>query len=146
MKVILSQDVKGLGKKGEQKEVAEGYARNFLLPRRLAVEATTANVRQQEELNQRRADRLAKERADAEALQRQLEGLQLEVSVRAGEGGRLFGSVTTGDIARALENEGFRLDKRKIELTEPIKSLGRFRVKVRLQAEVSAALEIWVKE
>ncbi len=146
MKVILSQEVKGLGKKGELKEVAEGYARNYLLPRRLAVEATSANVRQQEELTQRRADKLAKERADAETLRQQLEGLLLEITARAGEGGRLFGSVTAGDIAQALERKGFRLDKRKIELSEPVKSLGRFRVKVRLLAEVNASLEIWVKE
>lgn len=146
MKVILSQDIKGLGKKGDLKEVAEGYARNYLLPRRLAVEATAANVRQQEELIQRRADKLARERSDAEALRHKLEGLKLEMSARAGEGGRLFGSVTAGDIAMALQSKGVGVDKRKIELTEPIKTLGLFRVKVRLQAEVSAVLEIWVKE
>lgn len=146
MKVILFQEIKGLGKKGELKEVAEGYARNYLLPRRLAVEATAANVRQQEALLQRRTERLAKERADAEALRNQLEGLLLEITARAGEGGRLFGSVTAGDIAQALESNGFRVDKRKIELAEPVKSLGRFRVRVRLLSEVSAALEIWVKE
>lgn len=146
MKVILSQEIKGLGKKGELKEVAVGYARNYLLPRRLAVEATAANVRQQEELIQRRTDKLANERADAEALRHQLEGLLLEITARAGEGGRLFGSVTAADIAQALEKKGFRVDKRRIELAEPIKSLGRFRVKVRLLAEVNAALELWVKE
>jgi large subunit ribosomal protein L9 len=146
MKVILSQDIKGLGKKGDLKEVAEGYARNYLLPRRLAVEATAANVRQQEELIQRRADKLARERADAEALRHKLEGLKIEISARAGEGGRLFGSVTAGDIAMALQSRGVGVDKRKIELTEPIKTLGLFHVKVRLQAEVSAALEILVKE
>jgi large subunit ribosomal protein L9 len=146
MKVILSQEVKGLGKKGELKEVAEGYARNYLLPRRLAVEATAANVRQQEALTQRHADKLAKERADAETLKQQLEGLSLEITARAGERGLLFGSVTAGDIALELEKKGFRLDKRKIELAEPVKSLGRFRVKVKLLAEVNAVLEVCVIE
>jgi large subunit ribosomal protein L9 len=146
MKVILSQEIKGLGKKGEVKEVAEGYARNYLLPRSLAVEATAANIRQQEDLLQRRAGKLAKERADAEALRHRLDGLRLELPVRAGEGGRLFGSVTAGDIALALENKGFRIDKRKIDLKEPIKSLGLFRVKVRLLAEIGAVVEVWVKE
>lgn len=146
MKVILSQEIKGFGKKGELKEVAEGYARNYLLPRRLAVEATAANIRQQEDLLQRRADKLARERADAETLRHRLEGLRLEISARAGEGGRLFGSVTAGDIALALESVGFRVDKRKIDLKEPIKSLGLFRIRVRLLAEVSAAVEVWVKE
>lgn len=146
MKVILSQEIKGFGKKGELKEVAEGYARNYLLPRRLAVEATAANIRQQEDLLQRRADKLARERADAETLRHRLEGLRLEISARAGEGGRLFGSVTAGDIALALESLGFRVDKRKIDFNEPIKSLGLFRIRVRLLAEVSAAVEVWVKE
>jgi large subunit ribosomal protein L9 len=146
MKVILSQEIKGLGKKGEVKEVAEGYARNYLLPRSLAVEATAANIRQQEDLLQRRAGKLAKERADAEALRHRMDGLLLELPVRAGEGGRLFGSVTAGDIALALENKGFRVDKRKIDLKEPIKSLGLFRVKVRLLAEIGAVVEVWVKE
>lgn len=146
MKVILSQEIKGLGKRGELKEVAEGYARNYLLPRRLAVEATATNIRQQEDLLQRRADKLAKERSDAETLRHRLEDLRLEIPARAGEGGRLFGSVTAGDIALALESKGIQVDKRKIDLREPIKSLGLFRAKVRLLAEVSAEVEVWVKE
>jgi len=146
MKVILSQEIKGLGKKGEVREVAEGYARNFLLPRGLAVEATSANVRQQQQLLRQQADKLAKERSEAERLRHSLDGLRLEVTVRAGEGGRLFGSVTGGDIAKALDGKGFQVDKRKIEIAEPIKSLGLYQARVRLYAEVSATLEILVQD
>ncbi len=145
MKVILLQDVKELGRKGEIKEVAEGYARNFLLPRGLAVEATPANLKRHQHDEKKKEDRLAKVLAEAEKTAKQLDGMVLEIVARAGEGGRLFGSVTSSDIARELQKKKVTVDRRRIELEEPLKSLGSYRVRVRLHQNVAATLQVIVK-
>lgn len=144
MKVILLQDVKALGKKGDIKEVAEGYARNFLLPRGLAVEASGGHLRQHQQQATAAAGKKAKILADARAVAAKIDGLKLETTARVGEGGRLFGSVTSGDIADLLKKRGFTVDKRKIELSEPIKSLGTFSVRVKLHPDVEAHLQVTV--
>lgn len=145
MKVILLQDVKALGKKGDIKEVAEGYARNFLFPRNLAVEATGGHLKQHQQQERQAADKKAKILADAQKTAEKLNGLQVTVTARAGEGGRLFGSVTSGDVAAALKGRGFTIDKRKIELPETVKSLGAYSVRVKLHPAVEAKLELIVK-
>lgn len=145
MKVILLQDIKSLGKKGEVREVAEGYARNYLIPRGLAVEASGGNLKQHEAQLKRQSEKKARELAEAQNLAAKLGGLVLEIVARTGEAGRLFGSVTAGDIARALENRGFNVDKRKIELSEPIKAIGNYTARVKLYPGVEANLEIRVR-
>lgn len=144
MKVILMQEVKALGKKGEVKEVAEGYARNFLFPRGLAVEASGGYLKQHRQQEQTAAGKKAKVLAEAQKLAGIIDGQSVAITVRVGEGGRLFGSVTTADIAQALKERGFLVDKRKIEMTEPIKSLGTYSVRVRVHAEASATVEVVV--
>ncbi|NLY51569.1 MAG: 50S ribosomal protein L9 [Firmicutes bacterium] len=146
MEVILKQDVKNLGKQGERVKVAEGYARNFLIPRGLAVEATKGNLKHlqhQQKLDQERASR---ERAEAERVKAILDDLNLVIQARSGEGGRLFGSVTSGDITAAVkEAAGIEVDKRKVELEEPIKTVGNHNVKVKLLPGVVANLKIKVE-
>lgn len=144
MKVILMQDVKALGKKGEIKEVAEGYARNFLLPRGLAVEASGGHLKQHQQQENIAAGKKEKILASAKAVAAKMDGCKLEFTARVGEAGRLFGSVTTADIAVLLKQRGFSVDKRKIELSEPIKTLGTFPVRVKLHPEVEAHLEVTV--
>ena len=144
MKVILMQEVKALGKKGEIKEVAEGYARNFLLPRGLAVEASGGHLKQHLQQEQNAAGKKAKALAEAQKQAGKLNGQKVAITVRVGEGGRLFGSVTSADIAQGLKERGFSVDKRKIELTEPIKSLGVYAVRVRVHAEAEATIEVIV--
>src|SRR5690554_5274005 len=114
MKVILQQDVKSLGKKGDLKEVAEGYARNFLLPRKLAVEATEGKLKEHQQQKKKQADKTAKLLEEAKAKAAKLDGRKFEVSMRVGEGGRLFGSVTSADLADLLKKNGFSVNKRKI--------------------------------
>ena len=146
MEVILRQDVKNLGKQGDRIKVAEGYARNFLIPRGLAVEATKGNLKHlqhQQKLDQERASR---ERAEAERVKAILDDLNLVIQARSGEGGRLFGSVTSGDITAAVkEAAGIEVDKRKVELEEPIKTVGNHNVKVKLLPGVVANLKIKVE-
>ncbi|HEX6988352.1 MAG TPA: 50S ribosomal protein L9 [Bacillota bacterium] len=145
MKVILRQDVKALGKSGEVVNVADGYARNYLIPRGLAVEANESNLsslRQQRHREDLKA-RQALERARADAVK--IEGQVLSLRARVGEGGRLYGSITGADVAGALEALlGYRPDKRKIELAEPIRQVGRYEVTVRFHPEVSARVGIHV--
>lgn len=143
MKVILRQDVKKLGKAGEVVNVADGYARNYLIPRGLAVEASDRNLSMLRE-HQRQEDRKA-----AQALEQarrdaaKIESKVVSLAVRAGEGGRLYGSVTNADVAAALKPLlGYRLDKRKIELAEPIRQVGRHEVTVRFHPEVSARVAV----
>lgn len=145
MKVILLQDVKGQGKKGEIKDVAEGYARNYLLPRGLAVEASGGHLKQHKQQEELAAGKKAKVLAAAQAVAAKMDGLNVEIQARVGEGGRLFGSVTSADIASALKKRGFTVDKRKIELMEPIKSLGTFPVRVKLHPDVEVRLEVLVR-
>ncbi|NLM51638.1 MAG: 50S ribosomal protein L9 [Firmicutes bacterium] len=144
MKVILLQDVKKLGKKGEVKEVADGYARNFLLPRKLAVEATPSKMKEYELLQQQQENKEAKILAEAKAQAAQLAGKKFEIAMKVGEGGRLFGSVTSGDLAEKLQKQGFTINKRKIELPENIKSTGTYPVRIKLHPEVEVTIELVV--
>ncbi|ADG07908.1 50S ribosomal protein L9 [Kyrpidia tusciae] len=144
MKVIFLQDIKGQGNAGDIKDVSEGYARNYLLPRKLAVEATQANLRalqtRVEHRQAQEAERLrqAKETAD------KLSGLVVEITAKSGENGRLFGAVTGKQIAEALAAQGLKVDKRKIELEEPIRHPGTVTVQVRLHPEVTADIRVRV--
>jgi large subunit ribosomal protein L9 len=145
MKVILQQEVKNLGKKGDVIETSEGYARNYLLPKKLAIPATAGNVNaaaQQKENEARKAKRLLDE---AKLHAAQLAKLKVTVAVKTGDGGRLFGSVTSKDIADALKNQhGVDLDKRKIELKDALKALGTYPVTIKLHPEASAQIEVEV--
>jgi large subunit ribosomal protein L9 len=144
MKVILQKDVKNLGKKGEAVEVSEGYARNYLVPRGLVVMATDANLRtlkQEQDAKQNRKDR---EKKEAEQLAEKISNMKVKVTAKAGEAGKIFGSVTSADIAAALEKQGVKVDKRKIDLKDPIKVLGEYKVDVRVYQEMSATLTVKV--
>ena len=144
MEVILREDVQSLGKAGALVRVKPGYARNFLLPRGLAFEATEGNKKRILAESKAREARTAQDRAEARAVADQLAGVAVTVQAKAGEGERLFGSVTAQDIAAALERAGHAIDKRKIELPHPIKQLGEHQVPVRLHAEVQAVLRVTV--
>lgn len=144
MKVILEQDVKTLGKKGEVKEVAEGYARNFLFPRGLAVEATGGHLKQHQQHQKLEADKINKVLTAAQNTAAKLEGMNVTITARVGEGGRLFGSVTSADLAAALKEKGFVVDKRKIDLPDAIKSLGSYPFHIKLHPEVEAKLTLIV--
>lgn len=146
MKVILLQDVKGQGKKGQIKEVSEGYAANFLFPKGLARMATEGNVKTLENQNAAEQKRKQKEKEDAIELGKKLEELMVEIKAKAGEGGRLFGAITSKQIAEALSKMGIKIDKRKIELEEPIRSLGVTQIPVKLHTEVKATLKVQVTE
>lgn len=146
MKVIFLQDVKSQGKKGEIKEVSEGYATNFLIPRGLAKPASQGNIKTLEVQKQAEARRKEREKEEAQELAKKLDAITVELTSKAGEGGRLFGSITNKQIAEALEKMGYRIDKRKIALEEPIRSLGVTRVPVKLHPDVSAELKVHVKE
>ena len=147
MKVILQQDVKGQGKKGQMVEVSDGYGRNFLLPRKLAVEATAENVNTMKMQDKAKAARLAEEKAAALAAAEQLKGCQVKIRARAGQGGRLFGSITSKEISEELKvQHGIDVNKSKIVLSDPIKSFGAFEVKCKLGSEVSGAINVLVIE
>jgi len=144
MEVILKEDVVNLGHRGDVVKVADGYGRNFLLPRKLALQATLANKAVIEQMKASAARRSATEKAQAEALVTKLEPVVLTFTRKSGESGQLFGSVTSSDIASELEAKGFEVDRRKIQLNEPIKSLGNFNVAVKLHREVTAHLNVQV--
>ena len=144
MKIILMTDVPSLGHRGELKEVATGYARNFLLPKKLAVPATPGNLQNLEHLKRQRVREEAKARQEADATAARVAGLDLRVTARASEDGRLYGSVTAQDVVDFLERNGVTVEKRRILLEEPIKALGEYRVGVRLHAEVTAELPVTV--
>lgn len=144
MEVILREDVKSLGKSGEMVKVKPGYARNYLLPKGLAYEATEGNRKRIQAESKARGARMAEERTAAEAFAATLRGISLTLSRKAGEGDRLFGSITPQDLADALAQKGHVLDRRKIELEHPIKSLGEHLVPVRLHHEVQAELRVTV--
>ncbi len=146
MKVIFLQDVKGQGKKGQIKDVSEGYARNFLIPKGLVQVATGGNVKQLDQLNKAEEKRKEQEYQDAQALAKEMESLTIELFTKSGEGGRLFGSITSKQIAEALAKKNYKVDKRKIELSEPIRSLGVTKVPVKLHSKVTAELNVHVKE
>jgi len=144
MEVILKEDVANLGHRGDVVKVADGYGRNFLLPRKLALQATLANKAVIEQMKAAAARRSATEKAQAEQLVTKLEPLVLTFTRKSGESGQLFGSVTPSDISAELEAKGFDVDRRKIQLNEPIKSLGNFNVAVKLHREVTAHLKVQV--
>jgi large subunit ribosomal protein L9 len=146
MKVIFLQDVKNQGKKGQVKEVSEGFARNFLIPKGLVQPATGGNVKQLDQLNKAEEKKKEQELEDAKNLAKQLESLTIELTTKAGEGGRLFGSITSKQIAEALAKMKHKVDKRKIELSEPIRSLGVTKVPLKLHPKVTAELSVHVKE
>ena len=147
MKVILQQDVKGQGKKGQMVEVSDGYARNFLLPKKLAVSATAENVNTMKQQEKARKAQEAAEKAEAEAVSKQLEGLMVKVSAKAGEGGRLFGAVPAKEISEASSApHGLNIAKAKIVLDEPIKSCGGYQLKCKLGYEVVGTINVMVTE
>lgn len=142
MKVILLEDIDKLGKRGAVVSVKDGYGRNFLLPRKLAAQATEGSLKRVEMDAKKFRVKEAKEEADALQMKSDLEKISLSISVKAGEGDVLFGSVTSADIAELLEKKGYTIDKRKIELHEPIKRLGTYEVPVKLFKSVSADVKV----
>ena len=147
MKVILQQDVKGQGKKGQLVDVSDGYARNFLLPKKLAVPATAENVNTMKQQEKARLAQQAAEKAEAEATAKKLEGISVTLSAKAGDGGRLFGAVTAKEISEALSAQhGLSIAKTKIVLDEPIKTFGGYELKVKLGYEVTGTLKVQVNE
>jgi large subunit ribosomal protein L9 len=144
MEVILKEDVAKLGSRGDVVKVADGYGRNYLLPRKLAIEATRANKAVVDQMKQAAVRRAARDKADAEALAQQFQGVTVNFTRKAGEKEHLFGSVTSSDIAEALEAKGFNVDRRKIQLQEPIKQVGEFTVPVRLYKDVTANVKVVV--
>lgn len=147
MLVILNKDVKGTGKKGEIVKVSDGYARNMLLPKGYAIEATDGNVKSLKREKAAEAQKKAEDKAAAQELAAQLEKSQITIKTKAGEGGKLFGSITSKDIAdEAKKQLGITLDKKKIQLSNPIKSMGRFEVEIKLYTEVTGKLVVEVTE
>jgi len=146
MKVILLQDVKGKGKKGQMIEVSDGYARNFMLPKKMAIEATPDAVNTMRMNDKATAERIAKEKAAALELSNKLRGMTLVVTAKGGGQGRLFGAVTNAEIAAALEKQGIKLDKRKIVLNENIKNVGTYTVTCKLGYEINAPLTVKIEE
>ncbi|MBC1889156.1 50S ribosomal protein L9 [Listeria booriae] len=147
MKVIFLKDVKGKGKKGEVKDVADGYAQNFLIKNGYATLATNSNISALEGQKKKTAKEAAQELADAKALKETVEKLTIELKTKSGEGGRLFGSVTSKQIAQALEKDHkIKVDKRKIDLPEAIRTLGHTKVPVKLHHDVVATLDVHVSE
>ena len=147
MKVILLQDVKGKGKKGQMLEISDGYARNFLLPRKLAIEATADAVNTKKMNDKAAAEKAAKERAEAVEISKKLREMTLTVAAKGGGAGKLFGSVTNQEIADALKaNAGIALDKRKIVISDPIKNVGTYTVQCKLGYEIVAPLTVKIVE
>ena len=146
MKVILLQDVKGKGKKGQMIEVSDGYARNFMLPKKLAMEATADAINTMRMNDKAAAEKAARERAAALEISKQLRAMTLIVKAKGGGAGRLFGSVTNQEIADALAAQGIKLDKRKIVISDPIKSLGTYTVNCKLGYEITAPLTVKIEE
>ncbi|ANA80133.1 ribosomal protein L9 [Paenibacillus vortex V453] len=146
MKVIFIKDMKGQGKKGEVKEVSEGYATNFLIPRGVARPATDGNMKNLEQQQASEEKRKAQEKEDAQALGKKLEEMTVVLKAKAGEGGRLFGAITSKQIAEALAGQKIKIDKRKIELSDPIRSLGVTQVPVKLHPDVKATVKVQITE
>ena len=147
MKVIFNEDVRGQGKRGEMKEVSDGYARNYLLPRKLASEATPDMLNAFKLKEKAKKAQMAREKAQAEENAKRLEGVVVKISARAGQGGRLFGAITSQEIYDALrEQHGIEIEKNKIVQSEPIKSFGNFEVKAKLGYEVSGKINVLVVE
>ena len=145
MEVILKEDINKLGHRGDVVKVADGYGRNYLLPEKLAIEATVANKAVIEQMKGSAIRRLAKEKVLAEELSKKLESVELVFERKVGESDHLFGSVTSSDIAHQLEEQGYAIDRRKISLEEPLRSLGEFHVPIKLHREVTSHLKVTVK-
>jgi large subunit ribosomal protein L9 len=145
MEVILKEDVNKLGHRGDVVKVADGYGRNFLLPKKLAMEATAANKAVIEQMKQAAVRRSAKEKSEAELLVKQLNQVELVFERKVGENDHLFGSVTATEIAQQLEQRGFTIDRRKLQLEEPLRQLGEFHVPIKLHREVTAHIKVTVK-
>ena len=146
MKVILLQDVKGKGKKGQMLEVSDGYARNFMLPKKLAIEATPDAINTMRMNDKATQERIAREKAEALATSKKLREMTVTVTAKGGGNGRLFGSVTNAEIADALAKQGVKLDKRKIVIADPIKNVGTYTVTCKLGYEISAPLTVKIEE
>ena len=147
MKVILTQDVKGKGKKGQMIEVSDGYARNFMLPKKLAIEATPDAINTMRMNDKATQERIAREKAEALATSKKLRELTIVVTAKGGGNGRLFGAVTTQEIAASLEKQaGIKLDKRKIVLNETIKNVGTYTATCKLGYEITAPLSVKIEE
>ncbi len=144
MEVILLEDVPNLGRRGEKVGVKDGYARNYLLPRKLALPATPSGLKMLKEEERRRAVREMKMHREAEELAKALSKTSCEVEVQVGEDDRVFGAVTSADIAEVLAKQGFDIDKRKVILDEPLKALGVYTIPVRLYKDVEAKVKVWV--
>jgi large subunit ribosomal protein L9 len=145
MEVILKEDVNKLGNRGDVVKVADGYGRNFLLPQKLAMEATAANKVVIEQMKQSAVRQSAREKSEAELLVKQLNQVELLFQRKVGENEHLFGSVTSSEIAHQLEQKGFNIDRRKLQLEEPLRQLGEFHVPVKLHREVTAHIKVTVK-
>lgn len=146
MQIILQEDIEKLGTRGQLVDVAEGYARNFLLPRKLGLEATPGNMKRLEKMRAAFAKKTAVEKDSAQKLAELLTGVSLTLSRKAGDNDQLFGSVTSGDIAEALKAQGYEIEKRKIDLKEPIKLVGEYEIPIKLHREVSATVKLTVKK
>ena len=146
MKVILLQDVKGKGKKGQMIEISDGYARNFMLPKKLAIEATPDAINTMRMNDKATQERIAKEKAEALATSKKLREMTVTVTAKGGGNGRLFGSVTNAEIADALAKQGVKLDKRKIVLNETIKNVGTYTATCKLGYEITAPLTVKIVE
>ena len=146
MEVILKEDIATLGSRGDVVKVAEGYGRNYLLPRKLAIQASAANKKVIEQMKAAAVRRSAKEKAGAEALAKQFEGVSVSFQRKSGENDQLFGSVTSSDIAEALAKKGFEIDRRKIQLHEPLKSVGEFTIPIKLHKDVTTHLKVTVEK
>ncbi|MDF2910598.1 MAG: ribosomal protein [Sporolactobacillus laevolacticus] len=146
MKVIFLKDVKGKGKSGEIKDVSEGYARNYLLPKKFAVEANKGSLSQLEAQKKKQHEIEENERKEAEVLKVKIEKMSIELKAKSGEGGRLFGSITSKQIAQALRKADISIDKRKIDLPEPIRNLGYTDVPLKLHPQVMAKVKVHVTE
>ncbi len=146
MRVILLENVPGLGERGESREVASGYARNYLLPRNLALPATSAGARTFAERERIVRARSEKEHRQAEALAHKLEKISVTIAAQVGEDDKLFGSVTAQDIAEAVGKEGFEIDRRQVQLEEPLRALGVYKVDIKLYPEVVVPLKVWVSK
>ena len=144
MEVILKEDVQKLGHRGDVVKVADGYGRNYLLPKKLAIEATAGNKKVIEQMKASAVRKAQKDKSDAEALAKQFEGASVTITRRAGEADQLFGSVTSSDIAAELEKKGFTVDRRKIDLDQPIKTIGEHTVSLRLFRDVTASVKVVV--
>jgi len=144
MRVVLREDIDKLGRRGEVREVAAGYARNFLLPKGKALQATEGNMKRVEQERRRYAVQVAKDKEDAAAVARRIAGVSCTIVRKVGENDQLYGSVTASDIAEHLAKDGIEIDKRRILLEEPIKALGIYTVPVRLHADVQGEVRVWV--